>query len=548
MARLRFPLAPRREGEALSLLPLHPPMPTYCRPPAWQLAVLLVLAAAGGIALLSMTPKGLGVSTDSVAYLGAARNQAAGLGLGRLTGDGGVKPMTHFPPLYPLILAGFQLLGLPALSGARLVSVVAFVGSGFLVGFLILRCSRSFLAALAGTALFVASPHMLEVHTWAMTEGLYLFLGLLAMALLVGYGESQRRALLLAASLAIAAAYLTRYVGISLLAAAAIYVALQPGPIRRRSIDLAALLAIGLLPMAGWMARNLRLTGSATNRRLQFHLPSADSVRDGFAVIWEWLVPYPFPAWGIAGILLLAGLSILFVLWITHPWRSHQLPRKSLGFFRSDPRSPMLLYLLAYLVVLAGSLLLVDASTPIDQRLAALLLSLVIVLVASTLPGLWCALAGKRVILRVLVVVGVALFLVSSLSRSRWLAREIQFDAGGLAAAVWLESGLAETLDALPPDTLLFTDNPEAVYFLSGRGAFGLPSRFDNVTMRDRPDYAPSLAELRRRLRNKDGAVVVFTPAEGGLERSIVEDVTRGLLLLYAGGEAEVYVTPGLMP
>jgi hypothetical protein len=207
----------------------------------------------------------------------------------------------------------------------------------------------------------------------------------------------------------------------------------------------------------------------------------------------------------------------------------------------------MLLYLLAYLVVLAGSLLLVDASTPIDQRLAAPLLSLVIVLVASTLPGLWRAFAGKRV-LRALVVVGVALFLLSSLSRSRWLAREIQFDAGGLAAAVWLESGLAETLDALPPDTLLFTDNPEAVYFLSGRGAFGLPSRFDNVTMRDRPDYAPSLAELRRRLRSKDGAVVVFTPAEGGLERSIVEDVTRGLLLLYAGGEAEVYVTPGLMP
>ncbi|MCJ7512675.1 MAG: hypothetical protein MUO23_06855, partial [Anaerolineales bacterium] len=301
------------------------------------------------------------------------------------------------------------------------------------------------------------------------------------------------------------------------------------------------------LPMAGWMARNLILTGSPTNRTLQFHIPSADTVRDGFVVVWQWLVPYQFPTWGNAGILLLTGLLILFVLWITHPWKIRQLRQKSLGFLRYDPRSPMVIYLAAYLVVLAGSLLLVDASTPIDQRLATPLLSLVIVLVASTLPPVWRAFAGKAV-LRGLLLLGMTLFLLSSLSRSRWLAREIQFDAGGLAAAVWIESGLADTLDALPEGTLLFTDNPEAVYFISGRGAFGLPSMFDNVTMRDRLDYAPSLAELRRRLGVEDGAVVVFTPAEGAFEQSIVEDATQGLLLLYDGGEAQVFVTPGLQP
>lgn len=516
------------------------------RLPPWQLIALLSLAGFGAVALLAVTPKGLGVSTDSVAYIGAARNQAAGLGLGRLIGDGGLKPMTHFPPLYPLILAGLQFAGLPALSGARWVSAFVFAGSAFLVGYLVLHTSRSFPAALIGAALFVASPHMLETHIWAMTEAPYIFLGLAAMVLLAHYGESHRRAMLLAAALAVATAYLTRYVGISLLAAAAGFVALQPAQSHRRSVDLATMLGIGLLPMAVWMMRNVRLAGSATNRTLEFHPPAADTVKDAFVVVWEWLVPYRFPSWGIAAILALTGMLIVFLVWISRPRNMRRMPQHILSFLRHDPRSPVVLYLPAYVLTLMATLLLVDASTPVDQRLAAPLLSLVIVLVAASLPGIWHALSGKGAI-RVVLALGVALFLLSSLSRRQWLARSIQYDAGGLAAAVWIESGLARMLHALPPDTLLFTDNPEAVYFLSGRGAYGLPSKFDNVTLRDRLDYSPSLAELQHRLSAEGGAVVVFSRGEEALEHSIIMDVTQGLVLLYDGAGADIYVTPGLM-
>jgi hypothetical protein len=67
---------------------------------------------------------GVGVRTDSVAYLWGAENLAKGLGLGRLNGLGELKPMTHWPPFYPLLLTLFELAGIPALAGARYLGAV----------------------------------------------------------------------------------------------------------------------------------------------------------------------------------------------------------------------------------------------------------------------------------------------------------------------------------------------------------------------------------------------------------------------------------------
>jgi uncharacterized membrane protein len=513
------------------------------RPPVWQLAILLILSVAGSVALLAATPKGLGVSSDSVAYLGAARNQAGGLGLARLTGDGGADPMTHFPPLYPLLLAGLELLGLPALPAARLIAAIVFAGSALLTGILVWRCSGSILASVIGVSLFVVSPHMLETHSWAMTEGLFIFLGLAALVALAEYGAARRRGILVLAASAVAAAYLTRYIGIALLISAALYLSLLPGSIRRRSTDLAILLAIGVVPMIAWMIRNLLRTGSATNRTLQFHLPPAESLQDGLRVIWQWLVPYAYPAWGAASLLLLTACVMVLILWIERPIR--QVPRRLAGFLSQGAGRPVVLYFLSYLTVLVASLLLLDASTPIDQRLASPLLSLSIVLLASALPWLWRAPVGKG-LLRLALVLGVTLFLVSSLSRRQWLVRSMRYEARGLASPLWADSGVGEILDTLPENSLLFADNPEILYFISGRGAFGLPTRFDNVTMRERTDYSASLSDLRRRLDARGGAVVVFSDPQTALEASSIEDVTRDLILVYASGEARVYLTPEL--
>jgi hypothetical protein len=89
---------------------------------AITLAGLLALAGLAARDFLAATESyGVGVRTDSVAYLWGAENLAKGLGLGRLNGLGELKPMTHWPPFYPLVLAVFELAGIPALEGARIL-------------------------------------------------------------------------------------------------------------------------------------------------------------------------------------------------------------------------------------------------------------------------------------------------------------------------------------------------------------------------------------------------------------------------------------------
>jgi len=68
--------------------------------------ILLVLVAAGACTLVwANTRWGVGLRGDSYAYISGARNLADGLGYSRISGGGEVKPITHFPPQFSLVLA-----------------------------------------------------------------------------------------------------------------------------------------------------------------------------------------------------------------------------------------------------------------------------------------------------------------------------------------------------------------------------------------------------------------------------------------------------------
>src|SRR6187455_890822 len=59
-----------------------------------------------GVILLNRAMRdGVGVSPDSSEYVMGARNLLAGKGVGAIDADGEFHPLTHFPPLYMLLLA-----------------------------------------------------------------------------------------------------------------------------------------------------------------------------------------------------------------------------------------------------------------------------------------------------------------------------------------------------------------------------------------------------------------------------------------------------------
>jgi hypothetical protein len=107
------------------------------------LLALLVLAAIGIFALWRSTPYGLGLVNDSATYVEGAANLLAGKGYVRTSGGGELKPITHFPPLFSLLLAALGLAGMDLLQGARLAISVLFGIDIVLVGLSVYKISRS---------------------------------------------------------------------------------------------------------------------------------------------------------------------------------------------------------------------------------------------------------------------------------------------------------------------------------------------------------------------------------------------------------------------
>ncbi len=177
-------------------------------------AALLAIAAAASLAAHLAMRAGIGLSPDSDTYLTAARQLARGHGFVVPTSAGGLEPLTHYPPLYPALLALLGKAGLGMLAAARLLNLAAFAGSIVLVGVIFrygLKLSRP--ASLAGAAAVAVSVDLIQIYAMVWSEGPFIFLMLLALLMLGWFVTDQRRTALAGAALAVALAMLARLCG-----------------------------------------------------------------------------------------------------------------------------------------------------------------------------------------------------------------------------------------------------------------------------------------------------------------------------------------------
>ncbi len=509
----------------------------------FRVALALIAIMAGGAFLLA-TPKGLVVTSDSVVYFAAAENLLSGHGLSWVSGDGLVKPMTHFPPLYPLALAGLRAIGIPStLDAARWLGALLFSAVILLVGLSVYAETLSGWGGIAGAAILVLSPITLSVFSMAMSEPLYLALslsGLLLLSTVLKRGDGEGIA---AAAGLLALAYLTRYVGLALVATGLIAImANRRQPLKGRLSRGSLFVFFAAGPIVAWMVRNALLTGVATNRRLAWHPPSQAMWKRPLGVLWEWLLPFKFsyPAlWATAAALGIGAVVAGVMIWR----RRKDLRRVWLSEGQGLPglAGLHLLYILGYSVLIALSLTLLDASTPIDLRITSpVYVSLIIVLAVSA--------AGKRrdatdrPFGRWWLTLIVVLLVASYAPRTLALASGLREQPGGMNVARWQEFSSISMLRELPAEAVIYADDLQALYFYTGRWGFSTPIRYDQVTASTRSDYERALEKMTRRLREDCGVLVLFRrqAQEGDMPPTIIES----LAVVASDPLAEVYAQP----
>jgi len=489
-----------------------------------------LLAIAGPLIALYATAQSAGVSPDSVVYIAAARNLAAGAGLSLPDGLQGTTPMTHYPPLLPWLLAMSDLMGVDPAVGGRWLNAGLLGLTGFVVGAILAQAHRgSCLRVLLGTGLYILFDQHLLLHTWVLSEPLYFFFSLSGLYMLSAHVAGRRAIHLFLAGAGIGLAMLTRYVGVALLPVGVVAI-LWPGKerlgwrLRRASL----FGALTVMPVGAWLLRNALLAGNPVNRSLVLHPVTAAHLTRAIQSLSLWLLPGRVPdpvayAVAIAAIVAFIALAV------------RALGVREEGWAVGNPGEhtfhvlPYLLlaYMFSYALTLALYISLLDVRASFHERLVAPLFgpALIVTLI------LWPRDTGRRIGWASIAMAGLAVMLVGlhGARAGRLLPQMHEGRHLGYASRGWRDAGLIAAVKKLPPDVLIYSNAEDAIYFLTGRAALRIPDKVNPFSGRPNPRYREELLEMERALVGEEGVLVYsswitwrgYLPAEDELREAL---------------------------
>lgn len=234
----------------------------------------LLPALIAAVAVWISTSGGLFVGPDGAHYLYAGSALARGDGFLNAPGVGWVGvEYTERAPLYPLVLAVFEIIGLEVETAVRLLNAACYA----LTVLLIVKHSRYKLAL----SIVLLNPFVMVPFVAYWSEPLFIVLTVSFALTLVRPGRQQ----LLAASVLAALALLDRYSGAALVAFGFVYFLW-----RRGLRDALLFLVLPITAIAPWMIFNYQRVGSLLGYRNPAIHPWWDNVRIAAAITIAWLI------------------------------------------------------------------------------------------------------------------------------------------------------------------------------------------------------------------------------------------------------------------
>lgn len=519
-----------------------------------------LLAVVGAFLVFKATPDGLGLSDDSIAYIAGARSLLAGQGYREawLETNG---PVTHFPPAFSGTLAFIGLTGADPINGARLLNTLLFGINAVLLGLLGWKMTKSSVAGIVLAALFIVNDSLLRVHAVAMSEPLFLFFSLLAFlcfdfyfgvrelapaptAYPVGHTSRRTPELWLAVTgLLSSLAYLTRYSGLALVATFVVALILLNDIWKKRFKSTLIFLA-GFVPLVIlWDVRNHFVAGNATNRTSVWHPVTAETLEEGLRTFSAFFVPvevwrrelFKSPNVFVAIIIFILLIVLAWILFTgLHRFFKPSTPMPEVIGFTNG------LYIFGYLASVLFSISLFDASTPLKVRiLAPVYLPLLLLLVSA---GTWMWKRFGRAGQIAVVVIGLTIFSVSVVGQVRTVT-ELSKGGTGFASFKWYDSKVMAYLRDLPAGTIIYTNEPGAVYLYTGHPCRVLPTRLDPVTGLEQPGFERGVETIHNDVQSGYAFLVLFNGSPE--DQADAALLTEGLYpILKSGGDVIYYAPP----
>ena len=462
--------------------------------------LLLPLGFIGMLAIFYSTRWGIGLNQDSLFYIGGAESILRGQGYSYLQ-LGEIRTITKWPPLYSLALATFGMISTNVSDGARWLNALLFGVNIIMVGRMVMVKTARLWPAMLASLLMLLSGDMITYHAMAVSEPLYISFGLAALYFLDKYIQRASIYHLILASLLVSAASLTRYLGVSLIAALCIsLVIFSKRTLRQRLIDCALAGLVSSLPLLLWQIRNWQLSRSeaplasgAELARVEFqtHLIQGRHLEPALAVISSWLLPRPLPtSLQVVGLVVVLLVILLIVI-------------------RSD-RGNIFIYLnVTYVVVYCSSLVffISFASRDIyfDSRyLLPVFVSTVLLITIYLGQMPW----KSKPVVRIAITAVCVLLLLSYFQRAAALVRQAHQYGLGFAGTIWTRSKIVNSIKYFPTDVRIYSNLPISVIFLTRRQVNALPYKFDPNSEEPYGNYLEKLKEIGT--TSKDQRTLIF--------------------------------------
>jgi 4-amino-4-deoxy-L-arabinose transferase-like glycosyltransferase len=510
-------------------------------------AILIGIGCFGMVALTVATPAGLGLGNDSVAYVSGARSLLEGTGYTRIwltVRD----PITHFPPFFSLALAFLGLSGIDLLSAARgLIILLYGLNAGF-TGYVAWRITQNPMFGIFAGLMFLALHNIFQAHSFLMSEPLYLCLSFIFFLTFERYLQTGNQKFLLAAGILTGCAFLTRYVGLALLATGFVSLTLLYFFRREKLTNLGWFLGSSLLLSLPWLIRNSIQGGNLTNRRFYSHPLTYEKMQFGLENLTTLFFPgraieLVMPYLPVVGLFFILAGCVLFAWMVFAGWRIFSQVKST----TTKPTSGMLLFILIvfysfiYIILMLLSMSFYDAATIFEDRILAPVYITIILVLSALFAWIW---HSRKFFPRLTL----CLFAVGWLGLNGYnqfrKVESMRFDGQGFASRVWRDSKTINDIKDLLVRREIFTNKPTLVFILTDKASSMLPTPVDSATAQQRLEYQSDLMRVRQVVFDDKAAVVIlgWEWMENDAGMTWYREVTRGLTPISQSSEGAIFI------
>jgi hypothetical protein len=460
--------------------------------------IMASLAMIGVATVIYVTSWGMGTDVDSASYLMAARNLAAGQGLTlQLPDTNRFVPLSAFPPLFPVTLAAWAYLSRNVFAAARWLNAVLFGLNIVLIGYIVKRCTAWTLGGIFSALLALTTVDVVNVHSYLISEPLFLFIALGGLILITRYIEKPTIPRLLLFSLIVSLAVMTRYVGVCFLPVGLAAIWLGNAPRRRRLTHSLIFAAIFGIPATLWIVRNLIFLHTMAGRKLAFHPPDLSRYIFSLVSFSSWFLPAAIPA--VLRIAVLIGIVAL-----TFGAKSSSSAQ---AMRRRTFQQISAIFIISYLTVFVIAQTFFDAQIWIAGR------HLLLIFVTGSMIVI-CQLyqplrAMKRQMRQAITWTAFGILALCGARLTRFAVASHRSGLG-LTSKHWQTSELIADVRKLNGDVPIISNSTAVIYLCTGRIAFPLPNPVNAQTQRVRPQYAAEMTRLFEETQNNGAVLILF--------------------------------------